>query len=154
MKKIVGFLTLAVAGSILFVACNKDKDETPLPAAIVKLTKGSWKINSITRPKITDPTQDSVISKPCTSDDSIAFAVQGTYVFSDGNTKCDSTIFPYSKGAWQYDLTKDSIRLGATNPSKYYSWKVLTLNDSVLKVNYIDSTVVTNKVTKTVLFKR
>lgn len=154
-KQIVGFLTLAIAGSILFVACNKDNSDNPLPAQVVKLTKSGWKINSITRPKISDPTQDSVISKTCASDDSIGFSLQGNYEFSDGATKCDSTIFPYSKGAWLYDLVKDSIRMATSAPAgKYYSWKVLALNDSVLKVNYTDSTVPASKFTKTVLFKR
>lgn len=48
---------------MLFLACSKDGDNTPRqPAVVTKLTKSEWKINSITRPKISNPATDSVIS--------------------------------------------------------------------------------------------
>ncbi|BAV04056.1 hypothetical protein SAMN05421788_104205 [Filimonas lacunae] len=153
--KVLSALAMVVLGSGLFFACSKN-DEQPdtTPAVIVKLTKSNWKINSITRPKLGSPAGDSVISKACTSDDLIQVSIQGTYVFSDSTSKCDSTVFPYSKGSWKYDLTKDSLQLTtATTPAKNYKWKVLTLNDSVMKVQYIDSTVLTDKFTKTISFK-
>lgn len=133
------------------MACNKDNNPAPLPEPLQKLMF-DWKITSITTPKKTDPSTDSVISKTCMTDDVIRFSSTG-FDFQDGTNKCDSTVFPYSKGIWAYDLAKDSIRIGAITPQQYISWKVLKLNDSVLQVKYVDSLDTEDKITKTISFK-
>ena len=152
MKKqnIFKFLTAALLSSTLFLACNKDND-IPMNPTVQKLLF-NWKITAITTPKKNNPSVDSSILKTCTSDDIIKFSTSG-FDFQDGTTKCDSTVFPYSKGGWDYKQAGDSILLGATTPAKYMSWKIVTINDSVLQVRYIDSLNPAAKLTKTISFK-
>ena len=145
-------LALVIAGSSLFIACNKDDNPNPIPDKVKKLMV-DWKINSIVTPKKNQPEVDSIISKDCMTDDIIRFN-NGGFDFQDGNTKCDSTVFNYAKGSWAYKIVEDSIQLGATVPAKYWSWKVVTLTDSVLKVKYVDSSNPANKLLKTISFKR
>ena len=153
MKKqnLLKLIAIAVVGSTLLLACDKNDTPAPLPEPVQKLMF-DWKITDITTPKVTNPATDSSILKTCMSDDIIQFASTG-YDFQDGTTKCDSTIFPYSKGSWAYDISKDSIQLGNGTPQSYQSWKVLKLNDSVLQVRYVDSVHFEDNVTKTISFK-
>lgn len=146
-------MAATITTSTLFFACQKDESDTPPIPDTVKKLMYDWKITNITTPKKNEANTDSVISKSCMTDDIIKMSATG-FDFQDGTNKCDSTVFPYSKGVWAYDLTKDSIRLGSTTPVKYLSWKVLKLNDSVLQVKYIDSTTTSNKLVKTISFKR
>lgn len=135
--------------TVVFIACSKDPVDTT-PDKVKKLMQ-DWKITAISVPKAGTET-DSSLLKTCMNDDIIRFNSAG-FDFSDGTNKCDTSIFYYSKGAWAYDLAVDSIRLGATNPAKYRSWKVITLNDSILKVKFIDSLNPAKKLTKTISFK-
>jgi hypothetical protein len=154
-KSIAKFFAAAIAGGVLLMACNNNTDPAPLPVPVQNLIQNDWKITDITVPKVTEPGGDSSIRKDCTADDIIKFYITGTYDFQDGTVKCDSSIFSYSKGYWGYDLTKDSVQIAMISPaSRYVSWKVITLNDSVLKVTYIDSLDVANKITKTISFKK
>ena len=148
-KNIFKFFAVALVSGALLTAC--DKDDNPTPDKLKKLMF-DWKITNITTPKILQPQTDSSILKTCMSDDIIKFNATG-FDFQDGSTKCDSTIFYYSKGGWGYNLVKDSIQLSATTPAKYVSWKVITLNDSVLQVKYTDSINPANKILKTISFK-
>jgi len=152
MKKIsiLKFLTVAVCCSTIFIAC-KNNDTDPVPDKVKKLMH-DWKITSITVPKASAPETDSSLLKTCMADDIIQFNSTG-FDFQDGAIKCDTSIFYYSKGSWAYDLSADSIQLGATNPVKYRSWKVVLLNDSIMKVKFIDSLNPANKLTKTISFK-
>ena len=145
-------LALVIAAGSLFVACNKDDNPTPVPDKVKKLMV-DWKIDNIVTPKKNQPEVDSVILKACMTDDIIRFNNSG-FDFQDGTAKCDSTVFNYAKWIWAYKIVEDSIQLGATVPAKYWSWKVITLNDSVLKVKYIDSANPANKMLKTISFKR
>jgi hypothetical protein len=142
---------LVTALGILTMACNND-DPAPLPEPIQKLIQKEWKINEITVPKETNE-GDSSILKSCSNDDIVHFYSSGTFKFDDGTNKCDSSVFYYSEGYWGYDLIKDSIQLASTKPAEYISWKVQTLNDSVLKVIYTDSLNPAKKLTKTISFK-
>jgi hypothetical protein len=152
MKKINIFKLLAVAlcCNAVFIACTKDPVDTT-PEKVKQLMK-DWKITAISVPKTGAPETDSSLLKTCMSDDIIRFNTAG-FDFQDGTNKCDSSIFYYAKGGWAYDLAKDSIQLGATNPVKYRSWKVIILNDSILKVKFVDSINPVNKLTKTISFK-
>lgn len=153
-KRLFKFLFIVAAGSMIMMACN-NTDPVPLPEKLQKLIQTNWKINDITVPKKTAPGGDSSILQTCSSDDMILFGANGIYDFQDGTAKCDSSIFNYSKGYWGYDLDNDSVQLAVITPvAKYVSWKVLTLNDSVLKVTYTDSVVPANKIIKTVSFKK
>jgi hypothetical protein len=153
-KQKFAWLVFAVSVlNLVSTSCN-NTDPTPIPEKIQTLTKSGWKIEDITVPKKTSSGDSSILAS-CTTDDAVLFGANGVFDFQDGTTKCDSTSFNYSKGYWGYDLNNDSIQLAVVTPaSKYISWKVLTLNDSVLKVNYIDSAVPANKILKTVSFKK
>lgn len=152
MKKpgILNFLTAVVCCTALFAAC-KNNDTDPVPDKVKKLMQ-DWKITAISVPKSGAPETDSSLLKTCMADDIVRFNSAG-FDFQDGANKCDTSIFYYSKGNWAYDLGTDSIRLGATNPVKYRSWKVILLNDSVMRVKFIDSTNPASKLTKTISFK-
>ena len=151
-KNIFVLLAIAISGSIILQSCKKDPDPTPVPDKVQKLMK-DWKITNITTPKVGQAGTDSSILKPCMADDVIKFTSTG-FDFQDGTTKCDSTIFYYSKGSWAYNLAADSIQLGATTPAKYLSWKVITLNDSIMQVKYTDSINPAKKISKTISFKK
>ena len=155
MKKRDLFYLLLIAFTItyLLVACS-NPDPAPIPEKIQKLIQTNWKMADITIPKNTSSGDSSILAS-CTTDDIILFGSNGVFDFQDGTTKCDSTSFNYSKGYWGYDLNNDSIQLAVVTPaSGYVSWKVLTLNDSVLQVNYVDSMVPANKILKTILFRK
>jgi hypothetical protein len=149
-KNIVKLFAGLFCCAAVFVACSKDPvDSTPEK---VKKLMFDWKITAISVPKSGAPETDSSLLKTCMSDDIVRFNSTG-FDFQDGANKCDTSIFYYSKGAWAYDLAADSIKLGATHPTKYRSWKVITLNDSILKVKFVDSLNPANKLTKTISFK-
>lgn len=153
-KHLLKCLLITAAGTMAMMACN-NTDPVPLPEKLQKLIQTDWKINDITVPKKTAPGGDSSVLLPCSGDDLILFGANGIYDFQDGTNKCDSGIFNYSKGYWGYDLENDSVQLAVITPTaKYVSWKVLTLNDSVLKVTFIDSVVPANKIIKTISFKK
>ncbi|QEC66016.1 hypothetical protein FRZ67_01360 [Panacibacter ginsenosidivorans] len=155
MKKqnLLALAIISLSSILLLLACNTP-DPAPLPEKIQKLIQTNWKINEITVPKKTG-SGDSSILLSCMNDDLTLFGSNGVFELQDGTLKCDSTNFYYSKGYWGYDLNNDSVQLAVITPaSKYISWKVLTLNDSVLKVTYIDSLVPANKITKTISFKK
>lgn len=150
-KNIFKFFAIALVGGALLQSCDKDDNPAPVPDKVKKLMF-NWKITNITTPKAGQPETDSSLVKACMTDDLIKFSASG-FDFQDGTTKCDSTVFYYSKGNWGYNLANDSIQLNATTPAKYLSWKVITLNDSVLQVKYTDSTIPANKIVKTISFK-
>jgi hypothetical protein len=150
-KNIFKAFAMVAIGTVLLQACNKDDNPIPVPDKVKKLMF-DWKITAITTPKVGQAEVDSNLLKTCTTDDVIRFNNTG-FDFQDGANKCDSTIFYYSKGNWAYNLASDSIQLGATTPAKYLSWKVLTLNDSIMKIRYTDSLNPAKKISKTITFK-
>lgn len=148
-SKILKLIAVTLTASAIMMACKKDPD--PVPDKASKLMF-NWKITNITTPKVGQPNTDSTLLKDCMSDDLIKFTSTG-FDFQDGTSKCDSSIFHYAKGAWAYKIAADSIQLSSTTPAKYTSWKVITLNDSILQVRYTDSTNPANKINKTISFK-
>ncbi|MBG9377611.1 hypothetical protein I5907_15305 [Panacibacter sp. DH6] len=153
-QKLVRYLAVSVLAGLAFGAC-KNPDPEPLPEKVQKLIQTDWKIVDITTPKKETPGGDSSLLSACMTDDMTLFGANGVFELRDGTVKCDSTVFNYSNGYWGYKTDVDSIQLAIVNPaSRYVSWKVLTLNDSVLKVTFIDSTVAANKITKTISFKK
>lgn len=151
MKKVQNskYLLVGLISLLFMQACKKDNNGPDVPDKVKKLLF-NWRITGITTPS--ESGTDSSISKACMSDDLIKFTQAG-FDFDDGAAKCDSTLFFYSKGNWAYKLTDDSIQLAATTPSKYLSWKVLLLNDSIMKVRYTDSLNPAKKLVKTISFK-
>ena len=149
-KQLLPFILLLISGGLVLQSCKKDDDPAPIPDKVKKVMH-DWKITSITTPKV-GQTVDSVISKACMADDLAKFSNTG-FDFQDGVNKCDSSVFYYSKGSWSYNTATDSIQLGATTPAKYMSWKVITLNDSIMQVKFMDSTNPAKKIQKTISFK-
>ena len=150
-KNIAKLFAIILLSAGILQACKKD-DNPPIVPDKVKKLLFDWKITAITTPKVGQPDVDSALIKACMSDDIIRFNNTG-FDFQDATTKCDSTVFPYSKGNWAYDLTKDSIQMLATTPAKYLSWKVITLNDSIMQIRYTDSLNPTKQISKTISFK-
>ena len=150
-NSIANFIALTVVSAVVFTACKKD-DDNNVPDRAKKIMH-TWKITDITTPKVNQPATDSTIYKPCMADDLIKFSNTG-FDFEDGATKCDSSIFHYAKGSWGYNAA-DSIQLLSTVPTagKYTSWKIVTLNDSILQVKYTDSANPAKKMSKTISFK-
>lgn len=132
-------------------ACKKDKDETPLTAKEKQLTAREWKITDITRPKISNPTQDSSIVKTCTSDDRLFFVTNKSFQLKDNTVRCDSTIFFYDNGNWVINTAQDQVQLNGAR--RVQKWNILILNDSILKVQWRDSTSTTNNILKTIFLK-
>lgn len=144
-------IALFVTAGIVLTSCDKDDDGTPDQ---VRRMMFNWKITDITTPKVNQPATDSSLYKACMADDVIKFSNTG-FEFLDGANTCDTTIFPYAKGSWTYRLSGDSVQMASTQPApgRYSSWKVLTLNDTLLKVRYTDSTNPAKKIQKTISFK-
>jgi hypothetical protein len=152
-KHVLGLAFAGIIGSATLVACNKnDSDPQPLPEKVQKLVKANWKIVDITVPSLETAGEDSSLLKPCMADDIISFTTTG-YDFQDGTNKCDSTIFPYAKNAWNYNTVNDSLLLGTSVANKVVRWKVATITDSTLRINWLDSISPTNKQVKTIKFK-
>lgn len=139
---------------IVLVSCDKDKDEQPLTVKEKQLTAREWKITDITRPKISNPSQDSSIVKTCTSDDRLFFGVSGnnkSFQLKDNTVKCDSTIFFYDNGNWVINTAQDQVQLNGAR--RMQKWQILMLNDSIMKVQWRDSTSTTNNILKTISLK-
>ena len=135
-----------------FASC--DKDDEPLNAKEKQISARGWRITDITRPKISDISRDSSIMKVCTSDDRLFFGSDGTNRFfqlQDNVSKCDSTVFFYDNGNWALNGAQDQLQLnGAKRTQK---WKILLLNDSIMKVRWRDSLSTSNNILKTISLK-
>lgn len=147
------YATVVLAG-LLAGLQSCDKEETTLTAKEKQLTAREWKITDITRKKTTDPTQDSSIHKACTTDDRLVFSMNGnnrSFQLKDNTAKCDSAIFFYDNGNWAFNNLQDQIQL--TGAKRTQQWKILLLNDSILRVQWRDSLSTTNNVLKIISLK-
>lgn len=150
MNQRITSLLLAAALVTTFVACDKDDNELPNQQERW-ITAKEWKIQDITRKSLANPNQDSSIIKECSGDDRLAFSANHNFQLKDGTTKCDSAIFKYDTGSWTYSPAQNQLVL--TGNIKVQKWQVQTLNDSVMKVQWLDSIAVDNKVLKTIHLK-
>lgn len=128
-------LSLIVAGTFL-AACKKTDNGPTLTPQERALTNRIWALKSLTVPKVSDPSEDSSITKSCSDSALMAFDVFGNYQIADPSKACDSTIVPYSKGNWAISSDGDSLALvGKRN----FVWKIEMLNDTILKATFRDS---------------
>ncbi len=144
--------TMMCSFLIGFTAC--DKDDKPVSAKERQLSAKEWKITDITRPKISNTSQDSSIMKACTGDDRLVFGINGNsrpFQLKDNTNKCDSTIFYYDNGSWAINGAQDQVQL--TGARRTQKWKILLLNDSILRVQWRDSISTSNNVLKTISLK-
>lgn len=150
MKRIALKLSLPLLLiTTLAVSCDKDDDDPTLRES--QLTVREWKITDITRKKINDPATDSSIKKACTNDDRLVFTLGHGYQLKDDVTKCDTAIFAYGSGSWNFNNGETELQL--SGGSRAQKWKLLTLNDSILKVEWRDSISTTNNVLKVISLK-
>lgn len=151
VKAIIMPSFLSFCFSIFLISCDKDKDDKPLTAKEKQLTAREWKITDITRPKISNPSLDSSIVKPCTSDDRLLFGTNKSFQLKDNTVRCDSTIFFYDNGNWLINTAQDQVQLNGAR--RMQKWQILMLNDSIMKVQWRDSTSVSNNILKTISLK-
>lgn len=150
MKRIALKLALPLLMmTTIMISCDKDDNDPTLRET--QLTQREWKITEITRKKITDPAADSSILKACTNDDRLVFTPGHGYQLKDNTTKCDTSIFAYGTGNWNFTNAENEIQLGGG--ARAQKWKVLTMNDSILRVEWRDSLSTTNNVLKVISLK-
>ncbi len=148
MKTLASLLTIA---SLAFLAsCDKD-DDVSYTAKETQLMARQWKITEITRKSLTNPNEDSSIVKDCSADDRLSFTSNKRFQFNDGNSKCDTAIFQYDSGTWAFANNETVLKL--TGSKRVQNWNIVTFNDSILKVQWLDSISANNKVLKTISLK-
>lgn len=150
-KNVLATAFLSFCFLTILISCKKDKDEQPLTAKEKQLTAREWKIIDITRPKISNPSQDSSIVKICTYDDRLFFGTNKSFQLKDNTVRCDSAVFFYDNGNWGFNATQDQVQLNGAR--RVQKWQILTLNDSIMKVQWRDSSSVSNNVFKTISLK-
>ena len=148
MKKHLVIYSALFIGTAALFGCIKGNEQSPREKL---LTAKEWKLFDITRKSILNPNQDSSILKACTSDDRIRFSANKHFGFYDNTTTCDTTIFQYDSGSWRFFNSENALFLDGNR--KDQTWSVLTLNDSILKVQWFDSVSVENKILKTITLK-
>ena len=152
IKQTVFFFFFFLFTLTVFVACKKENKS--LTTVEKQLSAREWQITSITRPKISNPAEDSSIAKNCSTDDRLTFGINGnsrSFQFKDNSAKCDTTIFQYDNGAWLLNSSENNLQLNGA--IRLQNWKILLLNDSILKVQWLDSISTSNKVLKTITLK-
>lgn len=150
MKTINNLLPLATLGLLFFAACKKDDNGPFLTPKEKILVNKTWKVDSLTIPKISDPTKDSSIAKECSEDALLDFDANKAFRFTDPSKTCDSTIVPYGKGTWSLGVSNDTLVLNGT---KKLAWKITELSNSKLKATFRDS-ISPNKIQmKTIILK-
>ncbi|HEX2534941.1 MAG TPA: lipocalin family protein [Chitinophagaceae bacterium] len=141
---------LLIALTTGLVSCDKE-DSQNQSTRERQLTAREWRITDITRKKVTNTTQDSSILKDCSADDRLSFTAGKAFNFKDNNTKCDTTIFQYDAGTWSLNSAQNVLSLaGGIRTQK---WTILSMNDSLMNVEWLDSIAPTNKVLKTIKLK-
>ena len=149
MKQPIAFLLMTSLLTTIIVGCDKEDTIPPSPHESL-LTLREWKIVDITRKSLTNPEKDSSLLKTSNGDDRVKFFTNRQFDISDGTLKSDSTLL-YDKGSWSYVSTQNVIQLAGTKRAQ--KWQVQLLNDTLLKVQWLDSVSATNKVLKTIQLK-
>lgn len=121
---------------LLFAACKKDDNGPLLTSKEKMLVNKTWKVDSLTVPKISDVTKDSSMAKECSKDALLDFNGDKTFSFTDPSKACDSSLVPYGKGTWSLKISNDTLFL---NGPKKLSWKILASDNNKLKAVYRDS---------------
>ena len=150
MKTLNNLIPLFTVGLLLFAACKKDDNGPVLTPNEKILVNKTWKVDSLTIPKISDATKDSSIAKECSEDALLDFNGDKTFSFTDPSKTCDSSLVPYGNGTWTLKASNDTLFLNGT---KKLSWKILTLDNNKLKAVYRDSISPTEIQIKTITLK-
>ncbi len=136
MKTLNNLIPLATLGLLFFAACKKNDNEPILTPKEKILVNKTWKVDSLTIPKISDPTKDSSIAKECSEDALLDFDANKSFRFTDPSKTCDSTIVPYGNGTWTLGVSNDTLVL---NGAKKLAWKIIKLDNTRLEATFRDS---------------
>ena len=136
MKTLNNLIPLATLGLLFFAACKKNDDGPVLTQKEKILVNKTWTVDSLTIPKVSDPTKDSSIAKECTEDASLDFDANKAFRFTDPSKTCDSSLVPYGNGAWSLGASNDTLVL---NGARKFSWKIIKLENARLEATYRDS---------------
>jgi len=142
-------LSLIVFGTF-FAACKKTDNGPTLTPQQSALTNRIWSLKSLTVPKAGNASEDSSITKSCSDSALMAFDMFGNYQIADPSEGCDSSIVPYSKGRWAISSNGDSLELIG---KRSFIWKIIMLNDTILKATFHDSVSPENNMLKKITFK-
>lgn len=132
------FTFLLLAGSLVFVSCEKDKDiDAKQPDKI--LTSGTWKLTALTVDPAIDWFGTSVTNvysqlPTCTKDDLTTFQSNGTVNFDEGPSKCSTNDPQTFTGLWA--LSNDKKTISITLNGETESWKINQLSSSSVQVDY------------------
>ncbi|MEO6683745.1 MAG: lipocalin family protein [Ginsengibacter sp.] len=154
MKKTNYLLALAALSLTVFASCKKDKNKPTLNAKEQLLTAHTWKVESITVPKITNPEVDSSITKECSLLATLSFKADKSFIFDDPNKNCDSTIVTYGKGTWKLTAANDVLTVKGIAGRADLSWKIKTLNDTKMQATFRDSISPQKIMFKTITLKK
>lgn len=130
-------------------ACKTETDY-PVDPTMQLIAAHEWKIKDIKVPGSTGA--DSIISKTChTAGAHIFFSLNYQFSFADSTTGgCDSTIFPYDKGIWGLKIARDSLLFEGKVSKR--AMKLVMVNNDSMQLRYLDSTVVSSPIRKTITF--
>ena len=143
-------LSLGILCMIFLAACKKTDNWPVLTPQERALTNRIWRLQSLTVPKVSDPTKDSSITKSCSDSALIAFDIYNNFQLADATKSCDSTIVPYDRGIWSFSTTSDSLILKG---KRNFVWKIQNLNDTLFKATFRDSISPDKNWLKTITFK-
>jgi hypothetical protein len=136
MKTLNNLIPLATLGLLFFAACKKNDDGPVLTPKEKILVDKTWKVDSLTIPKISNPSMDSSIAKECSEDALLDFDANKAYRFTDPSKSCDSSLIPYGNGTWSLGVSNDTLVL---NGPKKLSWKIIALDNTRLEATFRDS---------------
>lgn len=145
-KRISGTLKLLLAGGFTILnACSTKTEDYPVDPTLQLIAAHEWRIKDIKVPAYNGG--DSVISKTChITGAHIFFSLNNQYTFADSTAgACDSTIFPYDKGAWGLKIARDSLLFAGTKNKFLYGMRLLKINNDSLQLRYLDSTMLVVK---------
>ena len=143
-------LSIGIVSVLFFAACKKLDNGPALTPQQKALTNKIWKLKTLTVPKVSDPSQDSSITKPCSDSALMAFDIYSVYQLADPSKSCDSSIVSYSKGNWALSSNNDSLVLFG---KRRLAWKLEMLNDTILKATFRDSISPEKNSVKKITFK-
>jgi len=133
MKKNLLFLLLAAATVI--TSCSKDDDDnnggggtTPVTNTS-KLCNKNWKIVSATAGGI-DITNQAF--GPCDLDSYYRFSTNGTYLYDEGPTKCDTADPQTDSGTWSWAANETKLVLDNSDTTE-----VITNSGTSLKLGFV-----------------
>lgn len=150
MKTTKTLFVICFLAATSFIACKKDKDEPSLTAQ-EKMLINTWKLESLSMPKSTNPETDSSILTDCIKEATFVFNAQKGFQFVDAGKDCDSTILPYDKGNWVLSNEGKELTLKGKRTIK---WNIKKLEENQIKATFRDSTSVDHNYIKTITLKK